>query len=287
MKPDFTKSLVRLAVPAIILMISSPLVAQTISVGKLATAPALDGSDADWQNIPATVVPVAKKPSTSTVEVKAVSVRAGIFGDDVYLFLQWDDPTRDEQHKPFVWDAAQNKYVTAELWEDRIAVEFAMKGDYTTDWFSGKSFEADMWHWKAARSNPLGLVHDQMTIIGTDPVAKAFKATATNGREIFIRRPSDAGDELYDTKRYGTREQDTMPKYVLTENPKGSVTDIHCRGVWQDGKWNLEIRRKLNTGNPDDIVFAPGAAVPAGIAVFDHSGDDNHAISDTLTFQFP
>ena len=77
-----------------------------------------------------------------------------------------------------------------------------------------------------------------------------------------------------------------MPKYILTQNPQGSIADIHCKGVWKDGKWNLEIRRKLNTGNPDDVVFEAGKAVKSGIAVFDHSGDDNHVISDTFTFQF-
>ena len=37
---------------------------------------------------------------------------------------------------------------------------------------------------------------------------------------------------------------------------------------------------------PDDVIFAQGKTIKAGLAVFDHSGDDNHVISDTFTFQF-
>ena len=77
-----------------------------------------------------------------------------------------------------------------------------------------------------------------------------------------------------------------MPKYILTDNPKGSIADVQCKGVWKDGKWSLEIRRKLDTKHQDDVVFAKGKSVKAGLALFDHTGDDNHVISDNFVFQF-
>ena len=82
----------------------------------------------------------------------------GIIGDEIYIFMQWDDATKDDQHKPFIWNSAQNKYVAGEQREDRLALQFEMDGEYTVNWLSGNSFEADTWHWKAARSNPIGLV---------------------------------------------------------------------------------------------------------------------------------
>ncbi len=167
-----------------------------------------------------------------------------------------------------------------------MAVQFAMEGDYTTDWFSGNSFKADMWHWKAHRTNPNGLAHDKMTIVSTTPAKKAYKAKAKNGKTIYIRRPSDKGSKLYKSTRYAKKEKNVMPKYIIAKNATGSVADIKAKGVWNNGVWTLLLNRKLNTGNPDDVVFVKGLAVAGGIAVFDHAGDDQHDFSDTLVFQF-
>lgn len=265
---------------------ASHLFAQTINVGKLSAAPTLDGNSSDWSGVNAVTVPLFKTKPDGKTNVKSVSVRSGVFGDQVYFLLQWEDSTHDAQHKPFVWNASKNKYETGPQREDRLAIQFAMEGDYTFDWFSGKSFTADMWHWKAARSNPAMLVHDKMTIIGTDKVKKAFKATARNGQTIYIQRPSDKGGPLYTTKRYRSKEKDVMPKYIVNAGAIGSIADIKARGVWKDGMWTLEIQRKLNTGHSDDVVFVPGTAVKGGISIFNRTGDDDHTTSKILTFQF-
>jgi hypothetical protein len=275
-----------LLVTGIIIFAGAPLLAGTLTVAQLAAAPTLDGSDSDWEGTLPTSIQLNKSSENVTVGTHSASIKAGVFGDEVYLFIQWEDSTKDDQHKPFVWDTAQNKYVAGDQKEDRLALQFEMKGDYTVNWMSGQSFTADMWHWKAARSNPLDLMQDKMTIIGVNPVKKAFKATGENGKALYIQRPSDQGDKFYTTKRYSSKENDMMPKYILASNPQGSIADVHCKGVWKDGKWNLEIQRKLNTSHQDDVVFAKGKSTKAGLAIFDHSGDDNHVISDTLTFQF-
>ncbi len=108
-----------------------------------------------------------------------------------------------------------------------------------------------------------------------------------DGGSIYISRPSDAGDKIYKTTRYRLFDQPLMPKYLLSESPQGSVADITARGVWSQGKWHLELSRKLSTGNTDDVALPqrPGR-VAGGIAVFDHSENDDHAVSDTLTFDF-
>ena len=78
-----------------------------------------------------------------------------------------------------------------------------------------------------------------------------------------------------------------MPKYVLTPSPSGSVVDVTARGVWVDGSWRLELSRKLSTGNDDDVALPQQPDnVLGGIAVFDRSENDDHAISATLTFEF-
>jgi len=77
-----------------------------------------------------------------------------------------------------------------------------------------------------------------------------------------------------------------MPKYVNTENPTGSIADVKAKGVWANGMWRLEIKRKLNTGNPDDVLLKKGETLKVGIGIFNRSEADDHNISETLDFQF-
>lgn len=261
---------------------ATPLAAQqTIAVKPLPAQPVVDGRAAEWDAVREVKIPVK-----GVVGVGSVHMRAGTSGDSVYFLVRWQDSSADTQHKPFLWDAAKERYVGGPQREDRFALQFAMSGDYTTDWFAGVAFSADTWHWKAARSNPLGLAHDKMTIITLDKVARAYKAQARNGSTIYIMRPADAGDKLYTTKRYRERQQNVMPKYILTDDPSGSVADVMAAGRWQDGWWTLELARRLDTGHADDVVFTPGQSVRGGIAVFNHTGDDKHDISETLVFAF-
>lgn len=269
-----------------VMIISGPVAGETITVHRLAAAPVLDGNGADWSAVPGTVVALHKSKPDGTAATESILIKGGVHGEHVCFYLEWQDTSPDLLHKPWQWDSAQQKYVAGPQREDRLALQFATGGDYSTDWLSGNAFTADMWHWKASRSNPLGLAHDKSTTISAQKLLRAYTGTSRDGGALYIARPSDSGDKLYSRKRYRKFVADLMPKYVLSEAPNGSVADIEARGVWADGKWRLELRRKLNTGNPDDVVFTLGEATVGGLAVFDHSENDDHAISDNLTFQF-
>jgi len=263
------------------LLFSIPAFAQTIPVVELSAAPQIDGNAAEWQAYPAVDIPL-----TGELAVKNVSIKAGFVGDEVFLLLQWQDTTHDAVHRPYAWNNAKGKYKETNQHEDRLAMNFAMEGDFTSDWLSGKTFKADMWHSKAARTNPIGLSQDKLTIITTEKSKKAYKATAANGKEIYILRPSDSGDPIYTTARYATKEKDVMPKYILHKDTKGSIADVKAMGVWKDGQWTLELKRKRNTDHSDDVVFTKGTVVPASVALFDRSIDEHHNISGTFNFQF-
>ena len=261
--------------------------AQTIPIYSLNQAPTVDGNDQDWSALPATTVALKKTKFDGTVEVKSVAVKGGTHGNRVFLFLEWKDQSEDKIHKPWVWNHESNKYLLGPQREDRLAVQFAMEGNYTTNWRSGNEFKADTWHWKASRSNPLGLAHDKSLVVSRAKLLRAYKLVLPDGGHVYLSRPSDSGSKLYKTKRYRRLEQQMMPKYILTESPKGSVADVAARGIWSDGKWRLEMSRKLETRNSDDVALpSKSGKVLGGIAVFDQSENDDHAISDTLTFEF-
>jgi hypothetical protein len=263
------------------LLASLPALSQTIPAVQLDSSPVIDGKADDWLAYKSIDIPLE-----GDLNINSVSVKVGVVGDEAFFLFQWKDSTHDADHRPYVWNAAEGKYSEGKQSEDRFAMNFAMEGDFTQDWLSGNTFKADMWHWKAARSNPIGLAQDKLTIITTNKSKKAYTTTAANGKTIYILRPSDSGDKLYKTARYAAKEKSVMPKYILNKNVTGSIADVKAKGVWESGQWTLEMKRKMNTGNPDDRAFVKGTSVPASIALFDHSGDENHNISETITLQF-
>lgn len=260
--------------------------AKTINISELSFIPTVDGLDSEWRDVKSTTIPLSKTVPNGKSDVDSVTVKFGVSGDNICFLFHWSDSTHNRQHKPFIWNDEQGKYVTGPQREDRLAIQFAMDGDYDTNWMSGKNFAADTWHWKSARTNPIGVAQDKMTVISKHRMKRAYKGEAEDGATIYIKRPSDSGDKLYRTKRYSVREQQIMPKYIMSQNPQGSIADVKAKGLWSNGAWNLEGCRKLDTGNVDDVVFSKGSVIKGGISIFNQSGDADHNHSEIVTFKY-
>jgi len=162
----------------------------------------------------------------------------------------------------------------------------------------------DLWQWRAGRSNSVGYASD-------DWVLEYRNGDA--GRSPFFSRPKP--EFMYDEKVVGFRaipeaelqarmgqaaliegktavplnpqakfaEGDLLPQYIHRE-PQGSSADVQAFGRYADGHWVVEIRRKLNSGNPDDRAIRPGRAYPMGFAVFDDTvSNRRHYVSLPLT----
>lgn len=248
--------------------------------------PVLDGNLDDWDSARFIDLEVQNTRQDSAISISSVRVAFLTIGDVLYAALQWPDETYDRQHKPYLWDEAQQHYVAGPQREDRLALQFEMEGDYDVDWLSGKEFTADMWHWKSARTAPLELLHDKITVVSTSSKLRAFKIANSSGQTIYIQRKSDSGSSIYASKRYGLKEKALMEKYIPNPDVSGSIADVKAVSRWQDGQWTLEIQRLMDTGHDDDVRFKRGASVRAGLAVFDRSGDDDHAVSDNLILNF-
>jgi hypothetical protein len=116
----------------------------------------LDGEIYDWAGLPRITVPL-----TGTGGADRVELAAAIRGDRIYLLAIWDDPTKSDLHKPYQWNEAAHAYEKTERMEDRFAISFALSGPFTANKIDGSEFTADVWHWKANRSNVAGLAHDK------------------------------------------------------------------------------------------------------------------------------
>lgn len=257
---------------------------QVIHVKTLTSAPSMDELLSGWDNVTFTEIPLTY--TTDKSNTLAVNIKAGVFEDDIYFYSKWADDTHDIIHKPYIWNTEKGKYITGPQREDRFALQFEISGNYTSNWFSGNEFVADMWHWKSSRTNPLGIAHDKYTILTKKPTVGTYKYTLDDGSYLYLTRKSDNG-KPYKTKRYFKKQKDQMPKYTpLTDMPKG-MDDIKAKGIWKEGEWHLLQKRKLNTADKNDVTFSLGQHIKGGIAVFNHDENSHHFISKTLTFALP
>ena len=147
----------------------------------------------------------------------------------------------------------------------------------------------DLWQWRAYRSNPLGYAGDDFVLeyrlsdAGRSPFttparpsfmydqAKTGFRAVPEARfsELLPQLPLITGVNavpLDPAARFAAG--DLLPQNVL-RTPDGSGADILANGSWERGKWVVELRRKLVTGNPDDKSFVPGRVYRFGLAVFD------------------
>ena len=243
---------------------AAPPAEQTLEARQVDHAIVLDGEIGDWADIAGITVPLSGTGGADRVEMKAA-----LRGDRIYVLAVWDDPTENSLHKPYVWNEELQAYDKTERMEDRFAMAFAMRGNFSANKLDGSEFEADKWHWKASRSNPAGLAHDKYWKVSRTPFDGAREFESPNGGMVYLARPSDAGDWLYKHVRYLFKQADVMPLYEVNMHPKGSIADVRAKGVWREGRWYLELTRVLDTGHDDDTVIPASGTIEIAVAVFD------------------
>lgn len=237
----------------------------------------VDGDPGDWAGIPSHDIALTGRGGVDTV-----AVTFGIYGDTIYLLAIWDDATESRLHKPYRWDEGTLSYRRTRQLEDRFAISFEMSGVFSHNKLSGDEFTADVWHWKASRSDPAGIAHDKMWKVSRTEFPGAKKFINPEGQVIYLARPSDAGDRLYRAVKHETKHEDLMPRYEVNLSPSGSVADVRAKGVWRDGRWYLELARKLDTGHDDDAVIPASGRILFAIAAHNDVDNERHSVSETF-----
>ncbi len=239
-----------------------------------------------------------------------VEVRAFYTDSELFLQLSWEDATRDATMRDWRFDG--------ETWqndgaiEDGIGLLWDARGqfrDFTCAYachiddfgVSGSSFHAsnkmrmaqenswlDLWNWKAARTGAFGFADDRYIdrngMHGDTPgelFTENSRAKREGGAELT---PFAEGDRpVYDAKRLpadeGFRPPGTLAPGYLVERPVGGRADIRALAHHRHGRWTVTLRRKLQTGDPRDVVFVPGdeVGVSFGLSVMDHSLYEHYA----------
>lgn len=173
--------------------------------------------------------------------------------------------------------------------------------------YKGSDRIVDVWHWKSTRTDPVGQVDDKYwSEVDFSPEAKdigrhgdpktqgtGYKKNACEEDETHPGwLPRDAWvvrDGIIPTEHaveYGSEEgakilaripEGAVIPGIVASAARGDRGDVRCLSRHADGRWQLYIRRKLDTdhepvkGRPTDVQFVPGQSHPFGCAAFDHS----------------
>ena len=111
--------------------------------------------------------------------------------------------------------------------------------------------------------------------------AKLITAVDANGVLSYEGGTIDPADGGYE-QATGTKR---IPS-VTTSAFEGPRADINIKYEYTGTGWVCEVQRKLNTGDPDDVIFDPAVAeLPFGFAIFDNAAIA-HGIKPGLVLKF-
>lgn len=295
---------------------------QSLTAIKIEKAP--DGlDDPVWQKAEAVDVPFEGKERFAGKRT-FVNTRAVYTDQEIYFLFSWTDATKSVTKE--AWEYDGQKWSHQEGNEDRIALlfeinrinNFATKGcavvchvpagaPNAKDGKFGTSSAAekgDLWHWKAARSDPAGFADDTwIAMISEEKGGRKSDAgkggdsknvTADESMPKYMLAPGKklarndillASDAIEITDYSVFKSGDTIT-YRMPEIPEGSRADIKAVSRYADGNWTVMLYRQLDTGNDDDAAFNPRKKYNFAMALFDDSGDEDSYDSEVLSLQF-
>ncbi len=254
----------------------------------------------------------------------SVSTKALYTSEDIYFLFKWHDPTLSVTKGAWTYDGQAWSHQEGN--EDRISLLFeinrinnfatkgcavvchvpagapnAKEGKFGTKTAAEKG---DLWHWKAARSDPAGFADDTwVTQISEKEGGRKSDAGEGGdkkniaedkskpmymlgpGKELGKNNILMAADAVDISDNAMFKSGDTLT-YRMPKMPKGSRADIKAMSQYSDGTWTVMLYRKLDTGNDDDVAFNTRKNYNFAMALFDDSGDEDSYDSDVLTLSF-
>ena len=239
--------------------------AQNLPCLRDAAPPVIDGQiDKSWDK--ATEVSVTDKIEKTTIYIKSICSK-----DQIYFLVRYKDKTENRHHKRFIWDKNLEMYKHGPTKEDSFIFKWPIS--QSVDDFSLKAtspYIADIWYWKAFRTDPKGYADDKRHIYSDTKLAKARSIIL--GKKIFyLSRPGDEGQSSYKSLIPTEKTNQEIDSYAH-RSPTLSRADVKAKGVHKDGMWTIEFSRALNTGHFDDIKFERKNSYKFGVSLNEIAG---------------
>jgi hypothetical protein len=257
-----------------------------------------------------------------------VKIRALYTDRDIYFRLNWDDPTRSVTKQSWIFDGKTWRHLEGN--EDRIALvfeitrikNFATRGCAVTchspadvskdEWkFATRTAaeKSDLWHWKAARSDPHNHADDAWLTVAGNPTGSYRETgrrkdtgaggdvknqTADKSKPLYMQDPKKTpsvpgfllSEEAVQISDYSIFKAGDVIPFRLPRKPSGSRFDVKALSRYTSESWTVMLYRKLDTGHEDDVIFNPLKRYSFAVAVFDDSGGDHSKATLPLTLEF-
>ena len=258
----------RAAAAAALLVVSAGVAAEAeLRCPQVSVSPTIDGRDSDaaWS--------AAKALTTRDVVADIEhTLRCVHDGERVFIVASFPDEDENRDHKPLVWDAAEERYRIGPEREDTLVLKWNMEPLFTDISLSADApYRADIWYWKSVRTDHAGYADDKYQVYSEQPGKKATRLLSKSARRFYLTRHGDGGRSAYKAETPDRFMGERLPGYAGRE-PLGSRADVRALGHWADGRWTIEFGRKLNTGHDDDVQFVPQRRYLFGIARFEVAG---------------
>ena len=261
------RSLITFLVFACLLSSSLAFGQSQLVAARIAAAPEIDGqvADACWQQ----AVPVTVHDQVADIDIVLKAVHDG---QNVYLLAEFPDPDESRLHRALVWKPELKSYQNGPTREDSLVVKWSMSGlDADLTLKSDRPYRADIWYWKAHRTDHAGYADDKIQHYTTGRDKKSLLLLSKSGKVFYLLRKGDSGSPAYKPKLQTAYTEDLVAKYDLMM-PAGSRADVRAKGHWQDGRWTVEFARKLKTGHDDDLQMQLGEQYRFGVSRYEIAG---------------
>jgi hypothetical protein len=226
--------------------------------------PVIDGraTESFWNTAPA--VTTLDFASQRPITLKAVHTAAEIF-----LLVTYPDQAPSETHRSWGWDASEGVYKPLGDREDVLVLKWSMVGNQVNLSFrQAQPHYADIWFWKALRTNPMGYADDKMQLLQQEAQPDAATVLSPTHGTLYLSRPGDAGEPAFAEKIFYAYQGDVVPRFY-PQQPQGSRADVRAKGRWHQGAWTIELQRQLQTGHQDDIAFEPGGTYLFAVSCYE------------------
>jgi hypothetical protein len=230
-------------------------------------APAVDGDAGDpvW----ARATPITTRDRLADIDITLRSVHTD---DEVFMLVQFPDQTESRAHKTLTWDEAAKRYRSGPQREDTFVFKWSMEA-YPVELSisANKPYRADIWYWKAHRTDSSGYADDKTHMYGVTNLKHATKVISRDGRRFYLYRTGDEGQAAYQSVIANEYSEAEVSKFSFRE-PTGSRADVRAKGTWQNGVWTIEFGRKLQTGHYDDVQFEQARTYRFGVSRYEIAG---------------
>lgn len=272
------KSAYWLALFCLLVLGNKSVVAREVLCTPVDSAPVIDGSadDSAWRD--ATAIITHDKIADIPITMRTVYT-----SEKIFFLVSFPDPDESRTHKNWSWSRERTIYDVGNDREDLFIFKWNMNPE-TVDLsiYADNDYKADIWFWKACRTDPAGFADDKMHILEKTVTKNSTELTSKSGEKRYLVREGDSGTNSYEINLQAEFAGNTLPRYNIRQ-ADGSRGDVRAKGRWRNGIWTLEFARSLQTGHADDLQFDPAASYLFGVSRYEIAGrKPNPGISQPL-----